>query len=293
MGFVVNEAINHYKPRIEKRKVQVKLPKIWPSVIGNAQWIEEVWVNYISNAIKYGGTPPSIEIGYNINDESNLTNGTTRFWIRDNGYGISTENQKLIFKSFERLNQTKIKGHGLGLSIVKRIIEKLGGTVGVESKVGEGSLFYFTLPTIQKHDISSAKPMTPNQKHKKTSLTTATTKLKILIAEDESTSSNLLRIILQKISKETFQTKTGKEAVDIFRLNPDIDLVLMDLKMPEMNGFDATKIIRSLNKDVVIIAQTAYALSGDREKAIDAGCNDYITKPIDKENLLSMIERLF
>ena len=281
---IVDEAIKHYQSRITKTKAIIKLPNHWPSVMGNAAWIEEVWVNYISNAIKYGGNPPKIEIGW---DKLNTENNTTRFWIRDNGNGIPKKEQNLLFKTFERLGNTKTKGHGLGLSIVKRIINKIGGIVGVESEKGNGSLFFFTLPdnpkpkTIQKPEIAFPKPKTnPKQKNKK---------LKILIAEDETTADNFLRIIVKNISRETFHAKTGKEAVEIYQNNPDIDLILMDIKMPIMNGYEATKQIRKISKDVVIIAQTAFALSGDREKAIEIGCNDYITKPIDRNQLLEMI----
>jgi len=153
MGFIVNEAINHYQNEIEKTNAKIKLPNHWPSVLGNAQWIEEVWVNYLSNALKYGGTPPIIEFGFD-----NVKERMIRFWIRDNGDGISPENQKLIFKKFERLDQTNIIGHGLGLSIVKRIIKKLGGKVGVESTEGKGSMFYFILPTNVKSKAKSLEP---------------------------------------------------------------------------------------------------------------------------------------
>jgi len=278
MKYAVNEAINHYQDRITKTEAIIKLPDNWPVVLGNAQWIEEVWVNYLSNALKYGGTPPIIEIGFDNEKITNKKGSAIRFWIRDNGKGISKENQGQLFKKFERLNKTNIKGHGLGLSIVKRIIKKLDGTVGVESTEGKGSLFYFTLPTIPKPEIQNLKPKI--------------NKLKILIVEDETTSDNYLRIVVKKLSRETLHAKTGKEAVEIFSKNPDIDLILMDIKMPIMDGYTATRQIRRNSKNVIIIAQTAYALSNDREEAIEAGCNDYISKPIDKGELLDMIYKL-
>ena len=113
----------------------------WPIASGYAPWIEEVWVNYVSNAIKYGGRPPHIELG-----ATRQANDTIRFWVRDNGGGLTLEEQSRLFTAFTRLHQARAKGHGLGLSIVKRIIEKLGGTVGVESEIGAGSTFYFILP---------------------------------------------------------------------------------------------------------------------------------------------------
>jgi len=118
-------------------------------------------------------------------------------------------------------------------------------------------------------------------------------KLKILIAEDDDFSDTHLSIIVKKFSKEIFHTKTGNETVEICRANPDIDLILMDIRMPGMSGYDATRKIREFDKDVIIIAQTAYALRGDREKALEAGCNDYISKPIKKDALLEIIEKHF
>lgn len=116
-------------------------PKNWPSAIGYTPWIEEVWVNYISNAIKYGGEPPYIELGA----EEKI--GKTLFWIKDNGAGIDPEQQSQIFIKSTRLNEKIVKGHGLGLTIVKRIVEKLGGQVGITSTVGKGSTFTFELPS--------------------------------------------------------------------------------------------------------------------------------------------------
>jgi len=153
MSLIIEEAIDRNSQLIEKNNAEIVFTEKWPKVYGFAPWIEEVWVNYINNAIKYGGEPPKIELGFDIENSNKSVKKMMRFWVRDNGKGISPENQKRLFKQFERLDQVKIEGHGLGLSIVRRIIEKLGGDVGVESHfdstwVGEekGSLFYFTLP---------------------------------------------------------------------------------------------------------------------------------------------------
>jgi CheY-like chemotaxis protein len=113
--------------------------------------------------------------------------------------------------------------------------------------------------------------------------------LKVLIAEDEETSDFLITHALQKFSREILHTKTGIQAVDICRNNPDINLIMMDIKMPDMDGYEATRQIRQFNEKVIIIAQTAFALVGDREKALDSGCNDYISKPINKEKLLEIV----
>ena len=119
----------------------IRVSASWPEAVGHRPWVEEIWVNYLSNAIKYGGNPPEVEIGAN-----ELPNGMVRFWVKDNGAGIQAEDQRRLFVPFTKLQQVNTKGHGLGLSIVQRITSKLGGKVGVESKRGSGSLFWFTLP---------------------------------------------------------------------------------------------------------------------------------------------------
>jgi signal transduction histidine kinase len=127
---------------------EIILPPVWPMAVGYAPWIEEVWVNYLSNALKYGGNPPQIELGFDVAKEAvdQFPNFQIRFWVRDNGPGLTPEEQGRLFTPFTRLDQVRAKGHGLGLSIVRRIVEKLGGQVGVESEVGWGSTFWFTLP---------------------------------------------------------------------------------------------------------------------------------------------------
>jgi signal transduction histidine kinase len=126
---------------IEEHEAEIVLPKSWPVALGHGPWVAEVWTNYLSNAIKYGGQPPRIKLGAMAEGD-----GMVRFWIRDNGPGLTPEEQSRLFAPFTRLDQVRAKGHGLGLSIVRRIVERLGGQVGVESKVGQGSTFSFTLP---------------------------------------------------------------------------------------------------------------------------------------------------
>ena len=143
MDNVVGEALARLMDVITESQADIVLPELWPSAVGYGPWVEEVWTNYISNAVKYGGEPPWAELGA-VEQED----GTVRFWVRDNGDGLSPEDRAQLFTPFTRLHQVEIKGHGLGLSIVQRIVEKLGGQVGVEStgKPGEGSTFFFTLP---------------------------------------------------------------------------------------------------------------------------------------------------
>jgi signal transduction histidine kinase len=140
MAHLVAEAQKRLAHMMEEHKPVIILPTTWPVALGYGPWVEEVWVNYLSNAIKYGGRPPRIECGATVQSD-----GVIRFWVRDNGPGLTAKEQARLFTPFERLHQVRAEGHGLGLSIVRRIVEKLDGQVGVESEVGRGSVFSFTL----------------------------------------------------------------------------------------------------------------------------------------------------
>jgi len=125
---------------IKARRARVSVPEIWPTAIGYAPWVEEVWANYLSNALKYGGEPPIIELG-----AISQSDGMVRFWIRDHGPGIPPDAQRRLYTPFTQLDRNHEGGHGLGLAIVLNIVEKMGGQVGIESELGQGSLFFFTL----------------------------------------------------------------------------------------------------------------------------------------------------
>lgn len=140
---IILEVINRLHTMIEQYDGKITYSETWQEAIGYSPWVEEIWINYISNALKYGGSSPTIELGSNIEDEHYV-----RFWVKDNGPGLNREQQAQLFTQFTRLHQTQAKGYGLGLSIVRRIAEKLGGRVGVESELGKGSMFYFTLPRL-------------------------------------------------------------------------------------------------------------------------------------------------
>ena len=148
MVSIVSEVRMRLSTEIAARQAEIVLPHHWPAAIGYAPWVEEVWVNYVSNALKYGGDPLRIELGFDLGSDIQAE-PSIRFWVKDNGPGLAPEERARLFSPFTRLEQTETKGHGLGLSIVGRIVERLGGQVGVESKVGEGSTFWFTLPGIR------------------------------------------------------------------------------------------------------------------------------------------------
>jgi signal transduction histidine kinase len=150
MAAIVAEVQGRLADLIAEQQAQVLVPDDWPVALGRGPWVEEVWANYLSNAVKYGGQPPRVQLGadphlYRSNDPPSHQ-PMIRFWVRDNGPGLTPEEQARLFAPFERLHQVRAEGHGLGLSIVRRIVEKLGGQVGVEGEPGRGSLFFFTLP---------------------------------------------------------------------------------------------------------------------------------------------------
>jgi signal transduction histidine kinase len=153
MANIVTEARSRLAYMIEEYQAEITVPDEWPEAWGYAPWVEEIWANYLSNALKYGGEPPCVELGATVQDD-----GLVRFWIRDNGDGISPEMQSQLFTPFARINQVRAKGHGLGLSIVQRIVEKLSGQVGVESEglPGQGSVFSFYLTSSQLQQSAEA-----------------------------------------------------------------------------------------------------------------------------------------
>ena len=195
---------------------------------------------------------------------------------------------------FERFIQADIsdkhalQGAGLGLAISKAYTDMLGGKLWVESEEGKGSIFYFTIP------YNTGKHLEPSINiAMQEDLAMRIKNLKILIAEDDETSDLLITAILKNNSLQVLHVNSGFLAVESCRDNPDLDVVLMDIKMPGIDGYEATRQIRQFNKNVIIIAQTAYGLSGDREKALESGCNDYISKPINKEELQLLLRKYF
>jgi signal transduction histidine kinase len=141
MDMVVDEALSTLSTLMDEYKPEISMPSTWPASWGNNNWVEQIWLNYLSNGLKYGGQPPKLELGADL-----LPDGMVRFWVADNGAGLSQEQQAKLFRPFTRLSVSAAKGHGLGLSIVQNMVMKLGGQVGIESQPEQGSLFYFTLP---------------------------------------------------------------------------------------------------------------------------------------------------
>ena len=221
------------------------------------------------------------------------------FSVKDTGIGIPHNKQSLIFERFMQADSSstrRYEGSGLGLSIAKAYVEMLGGRIWVESdhdgKTGfKGSVFYFTIPYKPEHEHEAVIQSTFLEEVSEIKVNPDGQKLKILIAEDDETSEKLLIRTVQIFDSNLIIARTGAEAIEICLNNPDINLVLMDIKMPDLDGFEATRQIRCFNKDVKIIAQTAFGLESDRERALASGCNDYISKPIKKDLLQAIIRK--
>jgi PAS domain S-box-containing protein len=242
--------------------------------------LERVLINLIKNAIKFTDEG-SIEFG------CNLLNGHLKFYIIDTGIGIPEMQHEAIFGRFIQGDYSLSRiyeGSGLGLAISKNYIEMLDGKIWLESEPNKGTSFFFTIPYLPARKIKESAGFDLSSKN-----ADLFKKLNILIAEDDASTILYLKNILMDKCNTLFIAKTGKEAIEKFRSNKNINLVLMDIKMPEMDGYTAARKIRELDKKVIIIAQTAYAFDTDREKAISAGCNDFLTKPVKEEELISVI----
>lgn len=267
-------------------EVQAGLPIEEASVLTDETRLRQVISNLIDNAIKFTSTG-EIRFGYNLIDET-YNDGTHKllFYVKDSGVGIPKNEQKRIFDRFHQVNEENKKiGTGLGLSIVQTLIKKLGGDIWVESVPGEGSTFFFTIPYLQKkHDEDLLQ-----EKNTEEAIPDLENKV-ILIAEDMQSNYQFLEVLLRKTKATLVWAKNGKEAVKEVLSERAIDLVLMDLRMPIMNGYNATRQIKLLKPKLPVIAVTAYAIDGDMEKAFDFGCDDYITKPVLSEELYQKVK---
>jgi signal transduction histidine kinase/CheY-like chemotaxis protein len=304
----INEQIEYiytfFKPDVEQKGLRISYRNALPAkeaiIKTDIEKLYAILTNLIKNAIKFTKTG-SIEFGYSSTlrqaqrGAGSPTSGSPTeltFFVKDTGVGVRPDHLKMIFERFRQgseLLTRNYEGSGLGLSISKAYIEMLGGKIWVESELGQGSTFYFTLPyhTQTEEKVITQKVVLAEGEENKMK------QLKILIAEDDEESEMLLETVVEKYSKKVLKAKTGIEAVEACRNNLDIDLVLMDIKMPEMDGYEAARQIRQFNKDLVIVAQTAFALSGDREMALEAGCTDYISKPIRKDKLIEVIQKYY
>jgi len=245
--------------------------------------LQQIISNLLENAFKFTDEG-RIELGYEI-DRQDLI-----IYVKDTGMGIEASMHDLIFKRFRQLDYSSTKkygGTGLGLSIIKGLIDLLEGSISLESTLGEGSVFRFRLPSVvvmveQQQAVSNVS--TPRQYNWSDKT--------FLIVEDERTNYNLLMIMLRPSKAKLVWAMGGQEAIDYVKQNTGaIDLILMDIRLPNVNGYEATIAIKKIDKSIPVIAQTAYAMDVEVQKAIQAGCDAYITKPIDRGQLLETIFR--
>lgn len=242
--------------------------------------IAQVLNNLVNNAIKFT-QKGRIEVGFV--DEGKYI----RFWVSDTGIGIAPENRSLIYDRFRQVegaNPNSLKGTGLGLSISKSLVELLGGKIWHESELGKGTTFHFTIP-----NIKTTKPSKQTYGTMEQPVVIDLKGAKILLAEDDHVNMLLLKRTLENANSKVLVAKNGLEVLKIMEDQSDIALVLMDIKMPEMDGIEATRILKLKYPGLPVIAQTAYALPDERKRAIQAGCDDYITKPINIDDLYRII----
>jgi PAS domain S-box-containing protein len=278
----------HFKEELVKINPDVKIeythcnpPEL--VITTDALRLRQVLSNLISNAVKFT-RQGSIRFGYNLDKAGNL-----ECIVEDTGIGISPENQNTIFDRFTQIDQSHSRKHGgtgLGLSISKLIVEALGGRIWVESELGKGSCFRFVIQaeiaTLEKETKQVAKVVTTSH------IWPGRT---ILLVEDDDLNSLFIHEMLSDTGLNIIRAKDGIEALDIVFSHPEIEIVLMDLQMPRMDGYECTRKIKEIRKSLPVIAQTAYAFSSEKKECFAAGCNDYLVKPIVPETLLVLINK--
>jgi len=242
--------------------------------------LKQILINLIGNALKFtekGG----VDFGYIIE------NDYLKFYVSDSGIGMTDEDLKVVFERFKRSEQAhkKYEGTGLGLAITKGILDLLGGSISVESQEGKGSRFTFRIPYVpaEARDLKAEKEQASDM--------ASLSGKSILIAEDEMINRMYLEIILKDLPVHIYWAQNGLEAVELFMKHSDISLVLMDIKMPLMDGEEALQKILEQKPGMPVVAQTANALSSDRERYLESGFVDHISKPIDRQQLITVMEK--
>ena len=283
VNLLMNDIYKKFKTKVQNKNLMFnKISTINNSeacIITDESKLMQILSNFLDNAVKFT-EKGKIEISCTRQDD------VLQFYVSDTGVGISKQHHQFIFEKFKQVkhdNSEFYSGNGLGLTISKAYAEMMGGNIRVESELGEGSSFFLTIPfhpvpqeESQKSDDFIPENDTMNQKS-------------ILIVDDEIHNSRYIEVILKKLRYNIITASNGSEAIEICRNHPEINLVLMDIKMPVTDGYEATRQIKIFRPALPIIAQTAYALTGDENKALAAGCDAYIAKPIKKDLLLEKI----
>ena len=240
---------------------------------------QKILSHFLDNAVKFTETG-KIDFGFIRKGDQ------AEFFVRDTGIGINLDSFNIIFDRFVKENQGTYKvseGSGLGLSIAQGMAKAIGGNIRLESELGKGSCFFLTVPVNREPQTQSIlDPEKGSDKRKNAEA--------ILIAEDDNTNYSYINaLITREVNAKVLHASNGREAIELFKANRDIKLILMDIKMPEIDGFEATRQIKLIEPDVHIIAITAYAMSGDEERILSAGFDGYLSKPINKKSLFEMI----
>ena len=244
---------------------------------------QKIFSHLLNNALKFT-REGTITFGFTV--QSNKV----EFFVKDTGIGIDKKAQKLIFESFMQENVSNTREHegsGLGLTIANKMIELTGGTIRLQSVKGEGSIFSFNIPNnVKQEDL-----IINDNGYFDEAMVNLMRDLKILIVEDDIISAVYYEEIIKKHFKKVIRVTTGEDALNTCRSNPDIFLILLDIRMPKMDGFEVIKQLRQFNKEVIIIVQTAYAQRGDQESALKLGCNEFINKPLNKMILFKTMKK--
>jgi len=285
---MMDELLANYRPKAEHRNLKLSLSKKITNADSNIQGdqikLKEVFSHLIENAIKFTDEG-SIDIEYSRAGDRLI------FAVKDTGIGIKVEEKQAIFDQFRQIEITmarKYGGLGLGLSISNAYVRMMSGVIKVESEPGKGSTFIVELPYLPANQDSA--PVTavklptvscrPDWKNKT-----------LLIAEDEESNYHYLKAVLKSTGIHLLFAVNGVEAVELCKVHPEIVLVLMDIKMPRMNGLEATRIIKSFRSDLPVIAITAFAMTRDKENFLESGCDDYLPKPLKRDDLIAIIQK--
>ena len=282
LGELCRNVYEMHKDRVQTGVVLILDNKDTSLIINEDQnRIMQVVTNLITNAIKFT-FKGEIRFGFEVREEY------IDFYVKDTGMGISEEKIKMIFERFVKLN-TFVQGTGLGLAICRVIVEKLGGEITAESKLNEGSTFRFTIPYKAGKKIPESGKVTKCPESGSTGPRKVLQRRTVLVAEDVDSNFLLLKTLLGKRCNLLW-AKNGEDAVNQFKEHQP-DLILMDIKMPHMDGLEATRLIRSYSKEVPIVALTAFAFESDKDRAIEAGCDDFLTKPVSQNALEKVLDK--
>ena len=295
-SFDLNELLDELYVYFQKEKTlhkgQVRLLLTRPfdqefRIVADAIRVKQVLSNLLGNAIKFT-KKGSVEFGYSLTEKK-----TIKFFVKDTGVGVPEDKQKVIFDRFRQVDDSytrEFSGTGLGLWISKNLAELMGGDISVESEEGKGSTFYFVLPLQENIEIPGIVEKKTETEEEQKSVSDWSTK-KVLIAEDNESNFEYLKAILSVKKAVVIRAMNGLDVLEKVKTHENVDVVLMDIQMPELNGYEATRLLKKMYPDITVIAQTAFAMSEDRKKALDAGCDGYIAKPIQPHKLITLLEK--